>query len=280
MILIRHLQFIGVAVQRVIMVHASQNISFSSTIIIRILAISLMKGKVFFMKKTLSLACALLMAVSCAGISANAETKFATLNDGYTFVVTNVEGNNYLMEYYSALYYQNGVNDNGEAGILTYYSTSEEFAVGDILIPTKEFSICDTSIQYIHFGVDDNGDFLVDKDANGFQKIGTCEELGLKVPVFDEVWVKEWEDFYVVKETEPQIYVNPPEIVLFSGDASGDGEINILDVVSLNKAIMGKETLTEEQLKAIDFNGNGKPDADEALTILKYIVGLVTDFTA
>lgn len=61
------------------------------------------------------------------------------------------------------------------------------------------------------------------------------------------------------------------------GDATGDGEVNILDIISLNKAVMGKETLTEAQLQAVDFNQNGKPDADEALTLLKYIVGLISE---
>ncbi len=63
------------------------------------------------------------------------------------------------------------------------------------------------------------------------------------------------------------------------GDADESGEIDILDVITVNKAILGKETLTENGLKAIDFNGNGKPDAGEAQTLLKYIVGLITDFT-
>lgn len=67
---------------------------------------------------------------------------------------------------------------------------------------------------------------------------------------------------------------------LKAGDANGDGEIDILDVITINKAILGKETLTENGLKAIDFNGNGKPDSSEALTLLKYIVGLITDFHA
>ena len=61
------------------------------------------------------------------------------------------------------------------------------------------------------------------------------------------------------------------------GDATGDGEVNILDIISINKAVMGKETLTEAQLQLIDFNQNGKPDADEALTLLKYIVGLISE---
>ena len=66
---------------------------------------------------------------------------------------------------------------------------------------------------------------------------------------------------------------------ILSGDADGNGTINILDVISINKAILGKETLAPEQLKAIDFNHNDKPDSEESLTILKYIVGLVTSLT-
>ncbi|GEM_PF-1551379 len=65
-----------------------------------------------------------------------------------------------------------------------------------------------------------------------------------------------------------------------SGDVSGDGKITILDVIAVNKAVLGKDTLSETQLKAIDFNQNGKPDSEEALTVLKYIVGLIADFTA
>ena len=63
------------------------------------------------------------------------------------------------------------------------------------------------------------------------------------------------------------------------GDADGSGKIDILDVITINKAILGKEKLTAEQLKAIDFNSNSKPEASEALMIMKYIVGLITDFS-
>lgn len=63
---------------------------------------------------------------------------------------------------------------------------------------------------------------------------------------------------------------------LKAGDADSSGEVDILDIISLNKAVMGKENLTEEQLKAVDFNHNGKPDPNEALTLLKYVVGLIS----
>ena len=70
-----------------------------------------------------------------------------------------------------------------------------------------------------------------------------------------------------------------PIETLLEGDADGNGQIDILDVVTLNKAILGKETLSENQLKAIDFNGNGKPDSEESFKLMKYIVGLITSFT-
>ena len=70
-----------------------------------------------------------------------------------------------------------------------------------------------------------------------------------------------------------------PIETLLEGDADGSGQIDILDAVTLNKAILGKETLSETQLKAIDFNGNGKPDSEESLMLMKYIVGLITSFT-
>ena len=69
------------------------------------------------------------------------------------------------------------------------------------------------------------------------------------------------------------------EMTPLAGDAQRNGEIDILDVITLNKAILGKETLSETQLKAIDFNGNGQPDSEETLKIMKYIVGLITSFT-
>lgn len=66
---------------------------------------------------------------------------------------------------------------------------------------------------------------------------------------------------------------------LLAGDATGDGSVDILDVITINQAILGKDTLTEAQLKAIDFNGNSKPDSEDSLTVMKYIVGLISSLT-
>ncbi len=59
------------------------------------------------------------------------------------------------------------------------------------------------------------------------------------------------------------------------GDVTHSGKIDILDVITINRAILGKEKLTPEQLNTIDFNGDGKPDTSDSLKLMKYIVGLI-----
>ena len=61
------------------------------------------------------------------------------------------------------------------------------------------------------------------------------------------------------------------------GDADNSGEVDILDVITVNRAILGKEELSEQGLVNVDFNKDGKPDSTEALAIMKRIVSLLTD---
>ncbi|MBR4319837.1 MAG: carbohydrate-binding protein, partial [Oscillospiraceae bacterium] len=60
------------------------------------------------------------------------------------------------------------------------------------------------------------------------------------------------------------------------GDVNCDGEIDILDVITLNKSVMGKEILSEQGILNADVNLDQKPDATDALNILKLIVGLIS----
>ncbi|GEM_PF-5545226 len=78
--------------------------------------------------------------------------------------------------------------------------------------------------------------------------------------------------------TDGCVDVLPAEITLTLGDANLDGKVNILDVITINKAVLGKETIDENQLAVIDFNQNEKPDSEEALAVLKFIVGLTDSF--
>lgn len=62
------------------------------------------------------------------------------------------------------------------------------------------------------------------------------------------------------------------------GDVNLDGSVNIIDVISINKAILGKETLTEKQNLTSDANQNGIVDSSDSLMIMKEIVGITTNF--
>ena len=75
------------------------------------------------------------------------------------------------------------------------------------------------------------------------------------------------------KTISAKITVVNSEIML--GDVTLDGEVDILDVITVNKAVLGKETLTAEQIKAADVSKNDVPDSTDSLMILKYIVGIL-----
>ncbi|MBR7083718.1 MAG: dockerin type I repeat-containing protein, partial [Oscillospiraceae bacterium] len=67
-------------------------------------------------------------------------------------------------------------------------------------------------------------------------------------------------------------------VALEKGDANGDGKTDILDVITVNKAILGKEALTDEQNQAADVNGNNKVDSGDSLLLMKFVVGLIDSF--
>lgn len=70
------------------------------------------------------------------------------------------------------------------------------------------------------------------------------------------------------------LFANNANETAVLGDVEKDGDVNILDVITVNKACLGKETLSELQLYCADVNQNGVPDSGDALEMLKYIVGL------
>ena len=62
---------------------------------------------------------------------------------------------------------------------------------------------------------------------------------------------------------------------LIKGDAN---EVDILDVIAVNKHIMVNEPLTDEQKEAADVNQNGEVDEIDSLMILKEVVEITKDF--
>jgi len=64
------------------------------------------------------------------------------------------------------------------------------------------------------------------------------------------------------------------------GDINGDGNIDIMDVICLNKNLLGVQSLSEEARGNADVNHDGKVDSSDSLLILKYTVELIDSFDA
>ncbi len=59
------------------------------------------------------------------------------------------------------------------------------------------------------------------------------------------------------------------------GDADCNGKVDILDIIVLNRNLLGAGELTAQGKANADVNNDGKPAADDSLNILKYIVKLL-----
>lgn len=69
--------------------------------------------------------------------------------------------------------------------------------------------------------------------------------------------------------------VKNPEEVITKSSPLEDDTIDVLDVIVINKVVLGKEVLTETQQKIADVNQDGVVDTNDSLIMLKYIVGLI-----
>lgn len=63
-----------------------------------------------------------------------------------------------------------------------------------------------------------------------------------------------------------------------TGDANGDGIIDILDATIIQKYTASKTELTQAQLNAADVNGDGSVDILDATQIQKFAAGIITEF--
>ncbi len=70
---------------------------------------------------------------------------------------------------------------------------------------------------------------------------------------------------------------NDPDTELNYGDVNCDGSINVLDVIALNKNLLGGGELTERGAQNADVDLDGMPSIADSLNILKYIISLVTE---
>lgn len=60
-----------------------------------------------------------------------------------------------------------------------------------------------------------------------------------------------------------------------NGDVNCDGNVNILDVIVLNKNLLGGGQISADGISNADVDLDGTPSVADSLTILKYIISLV-----
>lgn len=77
-----------------------------------------------------------------------------------------------------------------------------------------------------------------------------------------------------VETTETQ---NPATGVRY-GDVNLDGTVDILDVIAINKFLLGSVTFEESQRICADVDKNGVIDATDSLNILKFVVKILDTF--
>ena len=87
---------------------------------------------------------------------------------------------------------------------------------------------------------------------------------------------KDGEELSSVTLKSVDVYYKQKALAQLWGDADENGEVDILDVILLNRAILGKDSLTEQGLANADLNMNEVPDVIDSQNILKLIVKIIS----
>ncbi len=96
----------------------------------------------------------------------------------------------------------------------------------------------------------------------------TTNDVGLAVAVREDLTLSTARDLW------GGLSVTLPKF----GDVDGDQNVTATDALEVLKSVVGKVTLTDEQLVKADTDGNGKIEATDALNILKKVVGKIDKF--
>ena len=157
-------------------------------------------------------------------------------------------------------------NDNGDCYLELTWENYQFY--GDLQV---QFALMDTT---------QNADYkFVWDSSNDYSRkaIRTADEIGQELneaPEFTD-GITMYIDQQLVWGTPPEGSEETPVSDTLWGDADCNGIVNILDVITLNKAILGKESLTAQGKINADVDQDNTPDSTDSLNILKLIVGIM-----
>ena len=133
--------------------------------------------------------------------------------------------------------------------------------------------------RVFHFGL------IADMDENfetNWDPVDDYSRQGLEItddpPTLTEL-IPAYVDDVLVWGVEPEGGTETPDIndSFLYGDVNLDGSVTIVDVVMLNKHLMGEQDLTSTQKKAADCNVDSEIAPADSLIILKSLVDLVSE---
>lgn len=135
-------------------------------------------------------------------------------------------------------------------------------------------------LVYDNFGKWDEEKYALVKPALWQDDNGKFISLDHKIPVgVNGISLSEYYHHSGAEQpTTEEITETTEATDLLYGDVDESGEIDIIDIILLNKSLLGKEVLTEQQQKLADVDNSGKCDSLDSLMIMKYIVRLITEF--
>ncbi|MBQ8107704.1 MAG: dockerin type I repeat-containing protein [Ruminococcus sp.] len=91
---------------------------------------------------------------------------------------------------------------------------------------------------------------------------------------YDESWVKHDVTFYVDKGSAAEKYaIDNGFTVKLRGDVSGDGKLNVADVMSLIMVANGKKKLTDDEKAFYDYSCDCKVNSKDVMLMIRAVKG-------
>ncbi|MDE5753602.1 MAG: dockerin type I repeat-containing protein [Oscillospiraceae bacterium] len=150
------------------------------------------------------------------------------------------------------------------------------------ILETKELTMTSKEIKACFYCEEETFDVIEHikfnfTDENGEEYYYICyyyrgdPEVDLNTcNVGDKILASVYKDAVILPlEVYPDTTENLP------GDVDGNGIVDIIDVIRMNRVTVGLDQFTSEQTKSADVNQNGKVDLNDSMQVLRYIVGLV-----
>ncbi len=121
--------------------------------------------------------------------------------------------------------------------------------------------------------------YMVGEKGSTVEEYAKANNLGFATSLADVPENPEAETKPVETESTPvETESKTPVDDVIKGDVDTSGKVDILDVITINRAILGKDKLNDKQKIAADVDGSGETDSTDSLMIMKFIVGLLTEF--